>query len=133
MSDEDERPPLWSLFLTVPLALAGVALAGGWPGTAAFWLAPLLVLPLPITAAMMLLSPWDAISPRRRRIAAVSSAALAVGGGVWVLLAPDARSYLLGGLMTLPLLAVLMAYSDGDRRKDVPGVGDPASDLPPFD
>ena len=133
MHEEVDRPPVWALFLTGPLALAGVALAALWPGTAAFWIAPLLVLSFAVTGALIFLTPWDEIPLTRRRIAAVLATALAVGGGVWVLVAPDDRSYLLGGLMTLPLMAVLLARSDGTRGKDMPAAGDPASDLPPFD
>lgn len=133
MNDEVENVPLWTFFLTGPLALAGMILAAARPGTAAFWLAPLLVLPVTVTGAMVLLSPWDEISPTRRRVAATLSTVLAVGGALWALVASDERSYLLGGLMTLPLIAVLLARSESDPRKGSSGPGDPASDLPQFD
>jgi hypothetical protein len=63
---------------------------------------------------------------------ATVAGALAVGGSVWVLVDPHDVSYLVGGLMILPLFAVLMAREDSDPTKSVPPVGDPAGDLPPF-
>jgi hypothetical protein len=133
VGDQVERPRLWELLVATPAAAAGVALAALLPGTASFWLAPLLVAPFFIIAATRHLSPWDDVPPRRRHVAAVLSAALAVAGALWVLVAPDDRSYLLGGLMTLPLLAVLYARSENDPRREMPSTGDPAADLPLFD
>ena len=118
--------------LVVVVAAGGVALAVVFPGTLAFWMSPLLALPLLLAIGFEYLSPWGDISASRRHAAWMTSIVAAAGASLLLLLAPGATSYLLAGLLVLPLFVVLERREDDDPDKRVSSRGDPARDLPDF-
>lgn len=128
----DDSLPRWAWAVSIAAAIAGIVLAFAYPGTLAYWLSPLLSLPIVAFIEVEFLSPWSEIPAWRRRLAWVAGAAIGMTGLVLLLLDPSKQSYILAGLMLLPLLGVLSIREEEDKKnKPVPSVGDPSFDLPP--
>ena len=125
--EEDEQiAPWWMWAIALAIGATGVALAATTPGDFAYWLAPLLVLFPLWMLTVRFLDPWEEVPVRRRVAAWLGGLALAVAGVGLVAADPQVRSYVLGVLLLMPLVAVWLASGreEEDRRDRGPDVPD---------
>ena len=128
----DERPPAWAL---APAALAAAGafwLALESPGSFAWWVSPLLTLPLVVLATRLTLWPWDAVPRRRHVLGWMAGAAFAAAGGAAAVIWPGDASYLIAVLLLLPLFGVIVAWQGESTDREQGQPGDPTWDVPDF-
>jgi hypothetical protein len=122
---------VWGWIAASLAALGGVGLALGKPGTLAFWLSPLLVVPLLTCLGAALLSPWSGVSAARRVLAWVTVGVMVAAAASVAILWQSERGYLVAGMLLLPALVVLaVREADDDRRRT--RWDDPTLDVPDF-
>ena len=129
---EEERIPAWALLPSAVAAAGAVWLALEWPGSFAWWVSPLLALPLVIVATNLTLWPWDE-APRWRRVMAWAFGfACAAAGGAQAIAWPGDRSYLGAMLLMLPLFGVIVAWQGEHKERERGEPYDPTWDVPDF-
>lgn len=74
---------------------------------------------------------WPSMSARARTAIIVPAGCLALAGAVWALADPGRRSYIVGGLMTGPLITLVLPVLTRDTH-DYPAAPDGAWGPPSF-
>lgn len=125
------HPVAWvGLVIAVVAAIAWMFFA---PGDVAYLLGPLAVI-VPVAVAVAARGPalldWYERSTRRALVALwLATLVLAMAGAVWAILDPDGGGYLVGGLMSLPVLFATGLLDRGGATSDDSGDSGLAGDV----
>lgn len=90
------------------LAGAGVAFALLRPGNLAYWVSSCSVVPLVFVAVIEFEDRWRVAGRAVKAAVWTVATGLALAGGLWATLAPGDRSWLVGLLMTVPLMVLIL-------------------------
>jgi hypothetical protein len=114
-----QRRIAWPVFSII--AAGGIALALLEPGDVAYWTSTIAVIPLIYVAIIEFEEPWRAASRRARAAVWTAAAALAAAGLTSNVVLPGARSFIIGGLMVVPLIVLLAPIiTRGANADDTP-------------
>ena len=132
MEDERIEIPWWGWVLMALAAAGAFLLAWEAPGTFAYWLCPLLFLPLLGGLVVRFLSPWFETPVSNRVAGWAIGFGLAVVAAPLAIVDPSRRTWLIAELLVLPLVAVVVARL-GDAEESGSGAPlDPTWDTPDF-
>jgi hypothetical protein len=115
-SARTQRRIAWPVSLL--LAAGGIALAALEPGDVAYWVSEIAVLPLIAVTVIVFEDPWRNAHRGTRALVWAMAVVLALAGAVGSIVFPGARSFIIGGLMTVPLIVLLGTLGARDDDSD---------------
>jgi peptidoglycan/LPS O-acetylase OafA/YrhL len=129
VEEEEKAGPLGIVLAVVVVAACSAGaiwLAVSFPGSFAYWLAPLLMLPamLPL---YFFLYPWNETSLARKVTVSALALLVAGAGGAVAILNPEDRSWVIALLALMPFCTVLVASQSSNKDS---GSGSPDEPSP---
>ena len=112
----------WRLICWPPallMAAAAVVWALSEPGDAAYWIGGLLAVPALGLGVVEMEQAWPSMSATARVIVFATAVACAAVGLLYAVLSPGPKSNIVGGLLCLPVMAVLMPILMRDDDEDL--------------
>jgi hypothetical protein len=107
------RSVAWIVSLLVGAAGIWFGLRG--PADLAYWVAPVSLLPVGYVGFITFEDHWAGATRRAQVLVWFAAAGLAVAGGAWYLLAPTDGSWVVGGMLCIPVLLITPLLDRGRR------------------